>query len=65
MECKLLILRCLTRVARRIFGEGQDYRGALASFSKSAAGEPFVIRCTSTEKDPVKLDVKVYQVRYR
>jgi hypothetical protein len=32
---------------------------------KFAAGEPVVIRCTSTEKDAVKLDVKVYQVRYR
>ncbi len=30
-----------------------------------APGEPIVIRCTSAEKDDVKLDVKVYQVRYR
>ncbi len=30
-----------------------------------AAGEPVLVRCTSTEKDAVKLDVKVYQVRYR
>jgi hypothetical protein len=33
--------------------------------SKFAPGDPVAIRCTSTEKDPVKLDVKLYRVRYR
>jgi hypothetical protein len=32
---------------------------------KFAPGEPLVIRCTSTERDPVKLDAAVYEVRYR
>ena len=32
--------------------------------SQFAQGEPVTIRCTSTEKDPVKLEAKVYQVRY-
>ncbi|MBV9766800.1 MAG: hypothetical protein JOZ48_18290 [Acidobacteriaceae bacterium] len=30
-----------------------------------AAGTPILIRCTSAEKDEVKLEAKVYQVRYR
>ncbi len=37
----------------------------VAEVSKFAAGEPVTIRCTSQEKDPVKLDIKLYQVRYR
>ena len=32
---------------------------------KFTPGEPIVIRCTSAEKDPVRLGVKVYQIRYR
>jgi hypothetical protein len=32
---------------------------------KFAPGEPLVIRCASTERDPVKLDANVYEVRYR
>jgi hypothetical protein len=32
---------------------------------KFEARQPVLIRCMSTEKDPVKLDVKLYQVRYR
>lgn len=30
-----------------------------------AQGVPIVVRCTSSEKDEVKLEAKVYQVRYR
>src|SRR5581483_208531 len=33
--------------------------------SNFASGVPVVIRCSSTEKDPVKLDVKLYRVQYR
>ncbi len=36
----------------------------VGELSHFAAGEPVVIRCTSLEKDPVKLEVKVYHVQY-
>ena len=38
---------------------------AVAESSGFVPREPVVIRCTSSEKDPVRLDVKVYGVRYR
>ncbi|HEY7303182.1 MAG TPA: hypothetical protein VH601_03655 [Bryobacteraceae bacterium] len=37
----------------------------VAEAANFAPGEPIEIRCTSSEKDPVKLDVKVYRVHYR
>lgn len=37
----------------------------VAEVSKFASGAPVEIRCSSSEKDPVKLDVKIYRVRYQ
>ncbi|MGH9614192.1 MAG: hypothetical protein ACRD4P_14050 [Bryobacteraceae bacterium] len=38
---------------------------AVGETERFTPNEPLVVRCTSKDKEPRKLDVKVYQVRYR